>query len=165
MRFEMYNPDPGRPDFPESNYEQYQWDMSRHTTPPLRVELPEAPAAERLPHYNDCLIAEDSFQQGMRECIGEPPPEPIPVDQNVRSTGLMVGPECLDDVVDDEAQPDPCQEMASALEQQVQKAEAEYAAMQAPPMEDPNAAQQMYEDELQQRMNPFGMMMGPGPMM
>lgn len=161
---QVYDPDPGRPDFPEPLYEQYQCDMPHHQTPPLRFELPEIeiPAAKCPPNYNDCLITEDSFQQAMRECIGELPPEPIPADHDVRATGIMVGPGFLDDVVDDALRDDPVQEMASALEQQM---EAQFAEPQPEPM-----PQQMYEEEWQQFMNPFGMPgMGPfgpmGPMM
>lgn len=94
----------------------------------------------------------------MRECIGEPPPEPIPFDHDVRATGIMTGPEFIDDVVDDEPQSDPCQEMASDLEQQVQEMEAQFTEQAPQPEPMPP---QVDEDELMRLMNPFGMMMGP----
>lgn len=61
----------------------------------------------------------------------------------------------------------PCQEMVSALEQQVEEMGQQAAAME-PPQPEYDQAQQIFDEQMRQLMNGFGMtglMAPPGPMM
>lgn len=162
-----YRPHPGFTDSSRPEYEQYEWGMQQHPTPPLRAPLPELPEVERPPNYNACLMTNELFEQAMQECVAYPDiPEPIPVDHDVRAQGIMNSQDTLEDLVADPFPQDPVHEIEQAFDQQMQQMEQVFAAPmqepepQQPPPEPP--PEQMYEDPWM--MNPFGMP-GMGPMM
>ena len=59
---QAYDPDPGHPDFPESQYEPYEWDVRGHATPPIRFEIPSEAHVEAPPPYDASLMTDDLAQ-------------------------------------------------------------------------------------------------------
>ncbi len=60
---QLYDPDPGRPEFCETEYQPYLWEMPLHPTPLLRAPLPDEPERPEPPDYNACLMTEELFEQ------------------------------------------------------------------------------------------------------
>jgi hypothetical protein len=71
---QAYDPDPGQPDFPESQYEPYEWDVRAHTTPPIRFEMPGEAHVEGPPPYEAPLMTDELFQRLMQERASSPEP-------------------------------------------------------------------------------------------
>jgi len=67
---DLYDPDPGRPEFRESEYQPYLWEIPLHPTSLLRAPLPNEPERPEPPDYNACLMTDELFEQAMREAIG-----------------------------------------------------------------------------------------------
>ena len=112
-----YRPHPGFTDSCRPEYEQYEWGMHQHPTPPLRAPLPELPGVDRPPSYNDCLMTNELFEQTMEECTARAEiPEPIPVDHDVRAQGIMNSQDTLEDLVADPLSQDPMQEIEAAFD-------------------------------------------------
>lgn len=161
----MYDPHPGLPEFHEPEYRAYEADLPQLRTPPIGSPLPDFPDVESPPRYSACLMTNELFQQLMEEFgTHQEVAEALPFDQDVRAQEIMhaspeepaVGPLSYD----------PIREIDNAMDQQKEQMSSQFAGPEPPPIPDyPPAPPPMYEDELQQRMNPFGMMMGPGPMM
>ena len=75
----------------------------------------------------------------------------------------------LERIVGDPLDSDPFTEMSAGLEQQMQEMDEQATAMEPPQPSPEEMAQQMFDEQMQQLMNGFGMpgmgLMGPGPMM
>ena len=65
----LYDPDPGRPEFHESQYVAYEWETEQHPTLPLRIPLAETPPGP--PDYNDCLMNQVLFEWAMQHLPAE----------------------------------------------------------------------------------------------
>lgn len=173
-----YEPHPGFADFPESEYDTYHANIS-----PAPIDCPRhaAPSARPLhkpppPPYRASLMTNELFTEAMQEVISKrdsEPSEPVPFDNPVMAIELMHAPAFLEHMVDRAFYDDPVQEIEAAMTQQFQEMEQQMAPEPVPePMPDPYMEQQqMYDEQMRQMMDPFGMMgpmgpgFGPGPMM
>lgn len=121
-------------------------------------------------------MTNELFTEAMQEVISKrdsEPSEPVPFDNPVMAIELMHAPAFLEHMVDRAFYDDPVQEIEAAMTQQFQEMEQQMAPEPVPePMPDPYMEQQqMYDEQMRQMMDPFGMMgpmgpgFGPGPMM
>lgn len=157
---QSYTPDPGTPDFPESKYEQYEWQADVNPTPQFRMPLPKTNPPAQL-GYDACLISDEQSQLAFQEAIAnQKGDDDVLPGREVRAQGIMTGLDSLEQAVCEPAYADPVQEMASAFDQQVQKLEAQFSDPTPPPSPEPPPPEP--EDLWNQYMNQFGMGMG-GP--
>jgi hypothetical protein len=163
-----YEPHPGFAQFPETDYETYAPQMPRHLTPMLRDPGPEPVPPEPMPRYNDCLMTDELFAEAMADAgVQLPPAEPAEADS---LENLLASPAMIDDRKSLEMRvvnmidPDTILEIESVIDQQMQLTDAFEPAQPEPVQPDLfEEQQQLYDEQMQQLMDPFGMM-GPGPM-
>jgi len=163
---QSYEPHPGFAEFSEPEYEQYDPGIPHTHTPMFRAPGLANEQKPAIPEYNDSLVTDELLAEALDEAIARPEiSEPIPYDQAVGGQEMMNG-DSLDNIVMDQAQNDPAQEIEAAFDQQMQQMaepfpqEAQPEPMQGDPFQE---QQQMYDEQMQQMMDPFGMP-GPGPM-
>ncbi len=153
---EEYEPDPGKPEFPQSSYEPYEPGTHHHSMPALRLDPVERPSVpvEGVPTYKDGV----RFQRLLDEVRDRPS---IEAEQDPGAATESSGaPQDLGQIVHEAFQPDPAAEMISGLEQPQQIED-----QSAPPPPDPyQEQQQMLDEEMMRFMDPFAAP-GPGPMM
>lgn len=163
-----YDPHPGFAQFPEAEYEAYDPGMPHHPTPMLRDRGPEpVPPAEPMPGYNDCPMTEELRLRVMADAgVQLPVAGPAEADSFEDLLGSPQFPaynEYLDVRIASLMTPDIGQEIESAIDQQMQLADAFEPPQPEPMQPDPFEEQQrMYDEQMQQLMDPFGTM---GPMM
>jgi len=118
----MYEPDPGNPEFPEPDYQPYEWEMSPHPTPPLRASLPELPELEDAspPDYNACPMTDGLLARGLHETNDRPDAQEfLPFDHDVRAQEIMHGSGSLEEMVSGLVPCEPTQEIEMAIRQQL----------------------------------------------
>ena len=164
-----YEPRPGFAQFPEAGYEVYNPPMPHHLTPMIRDPGPEPVRPEFMPDYDDCPMTDPFFERAMADAgihlSQAEPAEAASLEDLLVSPQFPACDEYLDVGIASMMTPDISQEIESAFDQQMQLADAFEPPQPEPMQPDPFEEQrQMYDEQMQQLMDPFGMM-GPGPMM
>jgi len=126
--FQAYEPDPGSPEFHESQYEGYQWSMDGHPTPPLRPDPIERPPVEHAPTYAAGVRLSEFMSEHMQELYGFPGRESSPslesesasLDSDLGGEEEMGMSRSLDDAVNDQWLADEAvRQISAAMDQQV----------------------------------------------
>ena len=126
--FQAYEPDPGSPEFRESQYEGYQWSMDGHPTPPLRLDPVEKPPVEHAPTYAAGVRLAEFMNEHMPELYGFPGRESSPSLESESASLASDGwgekdrgmSRSLDDVVNDQWLADEAvRQISTSMDQQV----------------------------------------------
>jgi len=165
--FQQYDPDPGRMDVLQPDYDNYESQQMQHSTPMLRMEPLERPKRpEPPPEYEDCLMTPELSEQLIGDSLTDQQRAVTEAAERglIRPADLSVAPELLEQTAEHHFQPDPIAEMASELEQIVQEMPAaidQQTQEMAPLLPEPDPEEL---DPYQQMIDAFDMM-DPGSIM
>lgn len=148
----LYDPEPGRPEFCESDYQPYLWEMPVHPTPLLRAPLPDEAGPPGPPDYDACLMTDELFVRAMRDAIDASiAPKQPRVDEIVSDAEAIPARQSAHVFMEEPSASGPAQEIEAAITQ-AQAAASPYFLEPELPRPEP-----MYDPDF---TDPFGMM-GP----